>query len=229
MPRRPPRDSEWFRTKAQPRIDQMCQKARAAKEAFAKSGINVRDDFSGESSTAWELPAGWSVSDGVLTTGSSTDGQAFPGIPEGERVIVETKITVREWTADGPTQAGLLVKRDDRNLWYLGFCAAPDGPRYAEFHESYNGRWMAQISEPKLTCFTAGDIGWSFGTTYRLKIELNPDKIVGTIMNLGGNEIARMTCLFDNDAVKKGKPGLVARNCRIDFDDSSAKVLGPAQ
>jgi len=215
--------SAWYGGKAKSRIDEALARIVAAKEKFATAGIAFRDEFTEAAATSWEMPAGWVASDGALAAASQ--GTAIAPLPAGGVVTAEALVEVKRREGGGHTAAGLVIQKDGSNFWYLGLCEAPDGPRYAEFHESLNGQWMAQLNSSKLTVTSSGDIGWDFNTPYRLVIELRKDRITGIIKDVDGNERSRTTFTFDNDAVRTGRPGLTARSCVVAFDDFSARVV----
>jgi len=120
---------------------------------------------------------------------------------------------------------GVTIFRDPGNFWVLAFIEGPDGARYMEFNEAYNGAWMAQFANPKLTCTQAAGCAWTNNHSYRMRLEMTPDGITGIVKETDGREITRGSYKFDNDAVKTGKPGVTANAFQVEYDDLTAMVM----
>lgn len=191
------------------------------------------------SARAWETrdtfeqyPAG---SDGspvwdTSSIGWETQGKQFvvtdPGksfalrndAPLGRRVSIEATLTVEKAVAGQWKVAGLTVAQSPGNYWQLALVEAPPengGRHYVELAESLDNNWNAEN--------VGADFAWQYNHPYRLRLELTPDGIRGTVRELDGTERARLAFRFDKRAVTFGRPGLSGAGFRAAFADVAAR------
>lgn len=198
----------------------------------------IREDFSSypEGSLAapvWETTGiEWEVRQGefVAAEGEKTFA-LLARAPQGRFVAVEATLRVEaslhgEWKV-----AGLVLWQNAHNYWHLALVEAPESLQrrhFVELVESWEGRWLAQSEAETRLTMTEGfgaDFDWQYGRPYRLRLELTPEGIRGTVRELDGTERARLAFRFDHPrAVTFGKPGLDSGGFRAAFDDVVAQV-----
>ncbi len=199
--------------------------------------FTFRDGFSGyaegsDASPAWVTGSlGWAVRRGSFACSEPERDFAAPArAPHGRRVAVEAVLTLREASAKGWKIAGLAVRRDDRNYWHLAMIEAPDDQgkrRSVELSEMLEGTWLAQWQEgTKLAPLPGegGEFAWEYGRPYRLRIEMAPSGITGTVREMDGTLRAKRGFAFAGKAVTAGQPGLTAGGFRAEYREFSAEV-----
>jgi len=200
--------------------------------------FSFSDDFSkyrdgSDGFPTWETDSylGWEVRDGAFIPLDNETSFALPKkAPYGRLAAVEATVMLRGTRSASWKIAGVLIHQDSRNYWHLALIESPDASgrsHHVELSEAYDGRWLAHAEKSTaLTSVssTGQNFDWKYNHPYRLRIELNPKGIVGTVRELDGTERARIGYRFDNKAVTWGKPGLDGAGFRVEFDDFSAKV-----
>lgn len=144
------------------------------------------------------------------------------GAPTGRRVVVETVVTVRiGLTGPGYKFAGPVVfGGSSKNYWILCLTGGP-GAKPTEFSRSVQlaecrqGRWMAQedLSATKVT----GSGKWQLRRPYRMRIEMDPEGVRGTVTELDGTHVWGGGYLFDAPAVKQGQPAIMSQSYESAF------------
>jgi len=197
-----------------------------------------KDDFGtyppgSDAAPAWETTGiEWEVQEGRLTV--AEPGKRFALLTEaplGRQVTVEATLTVEAPLGDDWKIAGVVLWQKDGNYWHLALVEAPeaqDRKHFVELTESLDGRWLAQ-SETETSLPMAENVGsefdWQYGQPYRLRLELTPEGIRGTVREEDGMERARLAYRFDHpQAVTFGRPGLDSGGFRAAFDDVAAQV-----
>jgi hypothetical protein len=205
--------------------------ASAASPAKGKAFQFVhKDDFrrykeGSDASPVWSSAAfGWTVSRGALVWGEAGSGYTLVGrSPFGRLVMAEADLVVREAKGAGWKVAGIRVQQDDANFWHLALVESPDGDgrkHFVELSEMHEGTWNAHLMDPtKLEAVgsTGGGFEWEYGKTYRMKVELSPGMIRGTVTGEDGTVRVSMAYKLAGKAVNRGKPGLTAGDFRAEF------------
>ncbi|MEI6501533.1 MAG: hypothetical protein WCP21_10995, partial [Armatimonadota bacterium] len=207
--------------------------------ALAQPLNSFHDDFKSylagsDGSPAWDTDSvGWSAVDGKLTAESG--GRSFAicqKAARGKALVMEATLTIRGSHAKDWKVAGLALYDDSRNFWHLALVESPDAAgskHFLELQESYDGEWLATSGEQtRLTALPGGKtFEWLNDHPYRLRLELTPESIVGTICELDGAERARLGYKFDNVAVKEGSAALDCGGFQADFADFQVEVSQP--
>jgi len=225
--------SDWFREKAEPAIAAVETRIKEASARLATQGASVSEDFSRYAEgrfadPAWTLKGSWTIASGALVGEGEGQAMAVMGVPESGALVFEATARPRARMGAGWASTGLVLYRDDANLWALSLVEAEDGTRYLELHELLDGKWMAQLGESKLTLVESRSTGLTYDHRYRLRLELTPDSIVGSARDLDGQDQGRIAYKFDNKAVTSGRPALRVAACRAEFDDISVTIGRPA-
>ena len=121
----------------------------------------------------------------------------------------------------------MVVGQSAQNHWHLALVESPEKAHAVELVESLDDHWLAQVADTtRLTATeTAGhDFKWEYGHPYRLRLDLTPDAIRGTVRELDGIERARLAYRIDNRAVTTGRPGLDNGGFHANFTDVAAQV-----
>lgn len=207
--------------------------------ACAQTANSFRDEFSGyepgsDGFPAWETDSiGWAVQDGKFS--AQTAGRSFAICRKASRAkaqVFEVTLTIRGAKAKDWKVAGLALVDDARNFWHLALVESPtaEGAKhYLELQESYEGQWLAAGAEgTRLSPLPGGrSFEWQNDRPYRLRMELTPETLVGTVSELDGTERARFGYKFDNKAVTVGTAGLDCGGFDAVFEDFSVAVSQP--
>lgn len=201
--------------------------------ALAWGAGEFADDFSHAPRSArnWRLVGlEWKVERGVCA--SSDAERAFAilaALPHARKLGIEATVKVAKPVAKEWKVAGLAVVRDERNFWHLAFVEAPESQgrrRYVELCEMLHGTWLAQ-DEPGslLEALPAKgpDFRWEYGRSYRLRLELSPGAIVGTVMATDGEVLARRGFKLAGRAVVGGRAALTNAGFDVAFDDVAVR------
>jgi len=196
-----------------------------------------RDGFSRREKTArnWEfLGLVWRVEGGVCA--SRDPERAFAiltALPHARKLTVEATIAVEKPVSKDWKVAGLAVVRDERNFWHLAFVEAPEGQgrrRYVELCEMLDGTWLAQ-NEPgsRLEALPAKgpEFRWEYGKRYRLRLELSPEAIAGTVMTPEGEILVRRGYKMGGRAVRAGRAALTNSGFDVAFDEVEVRSEMP--
>ncbi|MBM4047876.1 MAG: hypothetical protein FJ279_22475, partial [Planctomycetes bacterium] len=196
-----------------------------------------RDDFSG--GRRYELlgPRSWEFRDQAChVKGSSRDVFACATMGELELARVEVAFTVqRRVTPSSYDCAGLSLMRDPDNDWKLIFVEGPDGKRYFELIERFQGLHQAQTTQgpTRLAGTTEGALTtWEYDRDYQLTLSLNKEGIVGEV-NEGtrgtkGNYWRRSYSFASGKAVRRGQPALFSRGMDAVFRQFIVHGVRPA-
>jgi len=173
----------------------------------------------------------WAVVGGAFISSDRQKSFALvEGAPLGRRQTTECTLALRATTDASWKIAGVTVFVDEQNYWHFALVEAPDDAgrtHFVELREMYEGSWIAEhAAGTKLTQTVDQNMGlnWSYGHPYRLRLELTPDTITGSLEELDGRVRARCAFKFDNKAVTYGKPGLDSGGFRSEFDNFRTEV-----
>lgn len=186
---------------------------------------------------AWRANSiGWTARDGAMAFDIVQKGfLELRQLGQGRKVAIEATVRVEGRRGDSWTIAGVAIRRDPENYWHLALIGSADGSnKFVELIESYEGRWLANLEGPTRlprTRSKGGDYNWKYGRRYRLRIELSPDGIVGTVREMDGTLRSRLAYKFEDKtaAVKAGWPALDAACATGAFDDVEAEVSEKVQ
>jgi len=198
--------------------------APAAEDTF-------RDDFSAARGR-YERIGGrvWRMGGGGCRFASAHEGMAVLNADEGEQLQAETTLHVDRRLAAGYGTAGLTLFADSENHWRLLLVVGPDERRYFELVERYRGTHQAQTSAlvpgTKLITHEEGDLQrWELGHTYRLRIAVSAEAIVGEVRDPASGRFWRRTFSFSQGkAVRSGRPGLSAGGVEAVFRELSVRA-----
>ena len=173
----------------------------------------------------------WAVAGAALA--SSDPHRSFAlveGAPIGRRQTTECILVLGGTTNSGWKIAGVAVFLNEQNYWHFALVEAPDDAgraHFVELREMYEGIWIAEYAaETRLTQTVDQNMGfnWSYGRPYRLRVDLTPEGITGSLEELDGTLRARCAFIFDNEAVTCGTPGLDSGGFRSEFDNFLTEV-----
>ncbi len=143
--------------------------------------------------------------------------------PQVTRMTAETELTLNERTGTGWTLAGLSLYADPTNHWRLLLVEGPDGKRYMELIESFNGEHQAQLggNSPvtRLEATFSGELlEWEYGKPYRLSLVLTPDTLTGTVTDPATGAMWRKEFSFGQArAVRAGRAALMVNGMAGSF------------
>jgi SAM-dependent methyltransferase len=176
----------------------------------------------------------WQAAEGVYRSTSSSRALYYlTDQPYMAREgVLEAAVTVRERVAKGGWgAAALLLSTDPQSFWTLSLVEGPDGHRYCEFIELYQGIHQAQSTGTTRLVPIEATVGgeWRYGQAYRLRIALTPDRIVGEITPEGSDRpLARLGWLLAGaTALREGWAAL--RSEQFDSEFTQVKVTAPAR
>jgi hypothetical protein len=197
------------------------------------SPVIVADDFSrypegSDAATVWDTGAGnWKVHQRSLVYGGEGRSLAIPlAAPHAHRMVVEAAVTMRRAVGRDWKLAGLTVVRDEGNYWHLALVEQPDqngSGHFVELSEMRGGNWLSQ-SNLTVTAERGMDFKWQYDHPYRLRVEIGPEGITGTVSEMDGTERARKGYSFGPPAVTTGRPALVASGMAAGFSDFRAEI-----
>lgn len=189
-----------------------------------------------DASPAWEAgPVGWQTRGGALESDGAGHAFTVPArAPHARRMVFEAVVRPLRAVGKDWKTAGLAVLNDEGNYWHLALVEAPDSAgkaHFVELTEMLGGRWLANFDGETALASTAdegGQLAWQYDHPYRLRIELAPDGILGTVSELDGGVLARRGWRFAGKAVTSGRPALCTSALGATFDDFSASVAEAA-
>ena len=188
-------------------------------------------DGSGADKT-WDTGAAdWEVHGSAFECMDGMRSFAIPIIsPYARELTVEATISIHKPTGSQWKVAGIAVVLDNGNYWHLALVEQPnsmgDG-HLSELSESLNGNWLAQSasgSSLKMTENQGGGFDWRYDHPYRFRLTASPQGIEGTISELDGTVRVRYAYLFNNPAVKTGRPALTDDSLVASFSDFKATI-----
>ncbi|MBI4976895.1 MAG: hypothetical protein HZC28_05400 [Spirochaetes bacterium] len=194
--------------------------------------FSFRDDFSqypeGSSPTAnWTVPsAQWKVTGGLFV--ATCESKEFPVIkaaPMLSACKAEAVVTVKKGLADQWKIAGVTIVKDATNYWHVALVEGPKAYQerhFCELSQLYNGEWNYNKNVKMVSESGAQD--WKFNVPYRIRIELTPGGISGTIKDMDGKMIFERKYEFTSAAVKSGKPGIDSSFFISEFKEVRAKA-----
>jgi len=202
--------------------------------------FTVTDDFSrypaeSDGSPAWTTGGiDWSINaKNFVCQEKGRDNALVTTAPSGKQVVVQANLILRNTTNTGWKIAGLLIQQDARNYWHLAFCESPDGDgkhHFVELTEMLDGGWLAQFqpaTKLNQTSSTGSDFNWKYDHPYRLRLELTPAGIAGTVAELDGALCTELRYTFTTRAVTSGQPGLDVGGMHTEFSSFSTTVAQP--
>ncbi|HEX2999209.1 MAG TPA: beta-galactosidase, partial [Armatimonadota bacterium] len=206
----------------------------------AQAAVTVEDNFSryaegSDAGAAWDTgDMGWEVQHGALASDGADRSNAYPKTaPYARRMVVETTVRMQRPTTGEWKLAGLSVVHDGSNYWHLALVEKPDGEakaHFVEMCEMLGGGWLANLNGGlKVVVDRGQDFNWQYDHPYRLRIELTPEGITGTVSELNGVECVRKSYAFNAKAVTNGRPSLVTSNMAANFDDFRADIAETAE
>ena len=165
-------------------------------------------------SGVWHPIAGtWDLHEGRYRGSSRYRAVALcASAPESDGVTVEAIVRVQErLDGSGWSTAGVMVYVDGDNFWRFILVASPEGQRYCELGEMYQGVWQAHREGRTLLQGTKeGGDAWEYGRPYALRIELTPDGIMGTMLDGETSKLLGRESYSFHDAphLSSGRPAL---------------------
>lgn len=137
------------------------------------------------------------------------------GLPELSSFVASvTTRPLQRSSQGGWAVAGVSVYRDAGSNWVLHLVEGPDGNRYAELLERYDGTHQAQAQgTTKLETLASEDKGaWTPGCDYRMELGLSADAVEGTVTRIDTGEVLYhrgFSVPAGTLAVRSGLPALV--------------------
>jgi hypothetical protein len=198
---------------------------------------SFRDDFSGYAPGSDGMPGwsseyyGWKTGKGIFVWGEESRGCAVVRkSPVGRLVSIESDMVLRRATGSSWKIAGIRLQNDEDHYWHLALVEAPDadGKRhFVELSEMLGGTWNAHLEpgtrlEPSQE--KGQDFSWEYGKPYRLKVELKPGEIRGSVSELDGTVRTEIGYKLAGKAVDRGRPGLEAGGFLAEFSRFSARI-----
>lgn len=188
-----------------------------------------RDDFTSPQAYETWGERCWTIEAGEARFRSGVGyARLVATLPDPSRATIRTRVTLTERTAVGSyVSAGLVVFLDPDNQWQLLLVENPTGGRYMDFVERFQGVHQAQgsggTSRTRLTMEEAGELTtWSYGKPYEIELDLSPEAIVGTVTDPASGQFWRRSySLTAGEAVKRGRPGIMATGFRGAFHELS--------
>jgi len=146
-----------------------------------------------------------------------------------EEGVVEATVVVRERVrAGGWATAGLLLTAGPGSFWNLGLVEGPDGRRYTELVENYQGIHQAQSEGGLRLAPIEGSRGaeWEYGTVYRLRLAITREAVVGEVYRQGESAaVARHGYILSGaPAVREGWGALRCDAFNAEFSDVRVSV-----
>ncbi|NLI00447.1 MAG: hypothetical protein GX446_13260 [Chthonomonadales bacterium] len=145
-----------------------------------------------------------------------TEALLRPPMSPMRHVTVTADLSIRRKSGDRWGYAGVALMLDRSNSWQLLLVEGPDGKRYIELIETFEGARHAQSMEgapTKLDGSESGDLAaWEPGQVYRLTLSLTPTGVTAAVAARSGGP-ARWNRRYDfgsRHAVREGRPALVA-------------------
>ncbi len=129
----------------------------------------------------------WTVRDGAYSAAAAdrvvyylTD---LPYI-NGQGTVEALVTPKRSLRSAGWGTAAILLTMGPSDFWTLGLVEGPEGQHYTELIENYQGVHQAQSMGPTRLSGVDGTYGfdWQYGHTYRLRLTLAGDDLVGDIL-----------------------------------------------
>jgi hypothetical protein len=188
-----------------------------------------------EGAPVWSVQTlGWEVFDSRMVHNKGPRTVAIlEKAPHGKRVEIKATVTVHKRDGQGWAVAGIVFRRDNGNYWHVALCEAPEDQQhrhFVELQESLNGRWLAQSSEKsrlKVLANEGGDFAWEYGTPYRLRLTVTPERIDGFLLGMDGTQRTHFAYAFDGPAVTEGQPALDCGFFHAAFDDVQVRADDP--
>ncbi|MGD8239614.1 MAG: hypothetical protein PVH68_13730, partial [Armatimonadota bacterium] len=184
----------------------------------------------------WEPVSGtWDLQQGRYRGAGQHRSIALCAIsPESDHVSIEATVRARERVgSSGWSTAGVMVYVDGGNLWRFILVAGPEGQRYCELGEMYQGAWQAQREgRTRLMGTRENGTDWDYGRPYTLRLELDAEGVRGTMLDgRTGELLGRESYVFDGAPhVSSGRPALTLDAMVADFDDVRiAAAIGQAE
>jgi len=149
--------------------------------------------------------------------------------PMGQSITVEVTLTIHRAISTEWKVAGIGVFIDERNYWHIALVESPDKQgrmHFAELHQMLDGVWLSDVQDPtRLTTEEdTGGFDWEYGRTYRLRVVLSKERIVGEVYDADGKLRYRCIRQLDKRAVTFGRPILTCGGFVADFDDVRVEV-----
>jgi hypothetical protein len=202
-----------------------------------EGSVEFRDDFSSyaagsDGSPRWLTHSiFWEARDGAYAFDGRSPGFAVAGEgPSFRKVVVEATMDLRESHGDSWKVAGIAVYADSGNFWHLALVESPQaaGARhYVELSEMLKGEWLSQNTLRQTAREGPAEDAWQLDTPYRLRIEMSPGGILGTIADGQGQVIHRIGYAFSAEAVTAGRAALRTSMFSGAFDDVEVSMSDP--
>ena len=174
----------------------------------------------------------WEVRDGAYAFDGRSPGFAVAGEPPNfRRVKVEATLSLSEAHGEDWKVAGVAVYADGANYWHLALVQSPDGNgarHYVELSEMLGGEWLSQTKLRQTVREGPVEDAWEYDTPYRMKIEMTPEGIEGTISQADGTPVHRIGYAFSAEAVTAGRAALRTSMFSGTFDDVVVSMSDPA-
>ncbi len=200
------------------RLFALCAFLGLAVSGWAKP-FTFSDDFGNYPAGADGAPTwstggiGWAMgAQGFRGRDRGRDFALLTAAPAGKHVSVQAVLTVHGATVADWKVAGVCVQADEHNYWHLALVESSDAggkAHFVELSEMLDDTWNAQSAAASRLTQTANTVfAWLTDHPYRLRVELTPAGITGTVSELDGTVQAKIGFAFDQKAVTAGKPGL---------------------
>ena len=154
-------------------------------------------------------------------------------LPLSRIVTVEGTFEFKELpVADNWHVAGLSIMKDDKNFWHLAVVRAPDANKYKysfELAEMLDGHWLSQTKLKLAQDQRSGNVNFTSGSRWNLKISMDEEGVTGEIKELSGKTVFLRRYLFSARAVTCGRPALHTTGLPGTFTDIKYAAQNPVQ
>ena len=184
--------------------------------------------------TAWSMQNSffWKFGDGWLEARQgSPKFQLYKAAPYSKECEIEVVITPMERRTTSWGVTGVTLFQDEQHFWQFAVVDVPDKrkeklqPRF-ELGEMSNGKWPSPDNFEQLEVTETEK--WRYGETYRLKLSLKHDILMGSVAKLDGSPCyKRVLRLKTPQATRIVRPGLKCGGMRALFERPAA-VWGDA-
>ena len=176
----------------------------------------------------WRFSNGeWGLSDGTLRPPTAVKGRtmAYPERPQAGDIMVRTKVRVQPFDGKGDAEVGVAVVQDDANFWTLRMTYSAKAGRKFVLHETRDGIERAEKADGLLNEWAIESIGWEFGVTYDVSLEVNAHGAIARVIDENGVNVFRKFYRFaGRPGVRSGRPALLAGG-GMTLDCSDVRLL----
>lgn len=167
----------------------------------------------------------WDFQPDAISGGTTGGMILYKDAVHAGQAVIETVVTPVKKLGHGWGIAGVRLYRDSQHYWQFAVVDVPDehksrlAPLY-ELGEQFENKWPCRDNYTVEKVFGEKNT-WQYGTSYRLRLEANAERVTATAATLDGTIVFQKVVKLGAAATRGVRPGLFAGGMTATYEQTT--------